>query len=48
MCVCQCVYVCVVFVSAPEGISNWWCDVNPILLVEQVIQLLYSSYRWYC
>ena len=37
MCVCVCVCVCV---PTPEAIYNWWCDMDPILLVKQVLQLL--------
>ena len=44
VCVCVCVLVCVcVYMSTFEAINNKWCYVDPIQLVEQVLQVLYGN-----
>ena len=50
MCVCVCVCVCVFAragvragVCPAPRLYNWWCDMNFIRLVKQVLQLLFGN-----
>ena len=52
-CVCVCVCMCArvrvhVCVSIPEAFNGQWHDMDPILLVKQVLQLLCSNFTLYC
>ena len=53
-CMCVCAFVCsyVHCVCSPPKLlitsDMVWCDMDPMQLVKQVLQLLYGSYSQYC